>query len=310
MALPSVPLARHLRALVHHRAARGPVLRGAVGHAAADPPPRTPRTGLCTGEHDLPDQPVAGSLGGRDPGGDPRCVPLAGPGRAVVLPVGRADHRVGPAPAIQRGSTGPAPAAHPSPGTLSLIFRQPAARTLVLFGWLAGFAVVPEGLALLYARTLGGGPLTVGLLDVPPCPPARWPGSWSSGGCPGPDERLKMIGALRLRSCAPLVVSLLRPPLPRPPLLFVLAGAGGAYQLAAARAFVRAMPNGQRGSGVRRSAIGTADSPGPGHPDRGSGCPLDEPADRSGGRRSAGRGRGGRALAVEWARHCTPPPPG
>src|SRR5438477_578782 len=28
---------------------------------------------------------------------------------------------------------------------VTLIFRRPAARTLVLFGWLAGFAVVPEG---------------------------------------------------------------------------------------------------------------------------------------------------------------------
>lgn len=38
------------------------------------------------------------------------------------------------------------------------------ARTLVLLGWLAGFAVVPEALAVPYARTLGGGPLTAGLL--------------------------------------------------------------------------------------------------------------------------------------------------
>jgi hypothetical protein len=35
-------------------------------------------------------------------------------------------------------------------------------------------------------------------------------------------------------------------------LLFVLAGGGGAYELAAARAFVQAMPDGQRG---RRLAL-------------------------------------------------------
>lgn len=45
-----------------------------------------------------------------------------------------------------------------------LIFRRPAPRTLVMFGWLAGFAVVPEGLAVPCARTRGGGPLTAGLL--------------------------------------------------------------------------------------------------------------------------------------------------
>ena len=75
-----------------------------------------------------------------------------------------------------------------------------------------------------------------------------------------PDERLKMIGALAMLSCAPLVASLLRPPLPLLLLLFVLAGAGGAYQLAAARAFVQAMPNGQRGQafGVAQSGLLTA----------------------------------------------------
>jgi len=34
----------------------------------------------------------------------------------------------------------------------------------VLFGWLAAFVVVPEGLAVPYARALGGGPVTAGLL--------------------------------------------------------------------------------------------------------------------------------------------------
>jgi len=36
--------------------------------------------------------------------------------------------------------------------------------TLLLFGWLAGFYVVPEGLAAPYARSLHGNALTVGLL--------------------------------------------------------------------------------------------------------------------------------------------------
>jgi hypothetical protein len=36
--------------------------------------------------------------------------------------------------------------------------------TLLLFGWLAGFYIVPEGLAAPYARSLHGNTLTVGLL--------------------------------------------------------------------------------------------------------------------------------------------------
>src|SRR6266702_1069583 len=106
---------------------------------------------------------------------------------------------------------------------VALIFRRPAARTLVLFGWLAGFAVVPEGLAAPYARTLGGGPLTVGLLMCA-MPVGTVAGALVIGRLSRPDERLRMIGALAMLSCA-----------------------GGAYQLAAARAFVDALPNGQRG---------------------------------------------------------------
>jgi MFS family permease len=142
---------------------------------------------------------------------------------------------------------------------VALIFRRPAARTLVLFGWLAGITVVPEGLAAPYARTLGGGPLTVGLLMCA-MPAGTVAGILVIGRLARPDERLKMIGALAILSCAPLVASLLRPTLPLLLLLFVLAGAGGAYQLAAARAFVQAMPNGQRGQafGVAQSGLLTA----------------------------------------------------
>lgn len=139
---------------------------------------------------------------------------------------------------------------------VSLIFQRPAARTLVLFGWLAGFAVVPEGLAAPYARTLGGGPLTVGVLMCA-MPAGTVAGALVIERLSRPDERLRMIGVLAMLSCAPLVASLLRPPLPVLVLLLMLAGAGGAYQLAAARAFVQALPNGQRGRafGVAQSGL-------------------------------------------------------
>jgi MFS family permease len=119
--------------------------------------------------------------------------------------------------------------------------------------------VVPEGLAAPYARTLGGGPLTVGLLMCA-MPVGTVAGILVIERLSRPDERLKMIGALAMLSCAPLVASLLRPPLPLLLLLFVLAGAGGAYQLAAARAFAQALPNGQRGRafGVAQSGLLTA----------------------------------------------------
>ena len=123
----------------------------------------------------------------------------------------------------------------------ALIFGDRTLRTLVFFGWLAGFAVVPEGLAAPYARTLGGGPLTVGLL-MAAMPAGTIVGAFAIGHMARPSDRMRPMGWLAMLSCAPLVLSLLHPPLGLVLALWGLAGAGGAYQLAAAAAFVRALP--------------------------------------------------------------------
>jgi len=60
------------------------------------------------------------------------------------------------------------------------------------------------------------------------------------------------MGWLAMLSCAPLIFSLAHPPLPVLVLLWALAGAGGAYQLAAAAAFVTALPAARR---VRAFAV-------------------------------------------------------
>jgi hypothetical protein len=60
------------------------------------------------------------------------------------------------------------------------------------------------------------------------------------------------MGWLAMLSCAPLIFSLAHPPLPVLILLWVLAGAGGAYQLVAAAAFVTALPAARR---VRAFAV-------------------------------------------------------
>ncbi len=136
----------------------------------------------------------------------------------------------------------------------TIIFRQPVLRTLVLFGWLAGFVIVPEGVAAPYARTLGGGPVTVGLL-MAAMPIGMAVGVPLVSRLARPDEQLRMIGWLAMLSCAPLIASVTRPPLWVLVPLWGLAGAGGTYQLAAVRAFVRAIP-----AGERKRAFGTAQS--------------------------------------------------
>src|SRR5260370_35407241 len=47
---------------------------------------------------------------------------------------------------------------------IRIVFGNRRLLTLLLFGWLAGFYIVPEGLAAPYAHSLHGSTVTVGLL--------------------------------------------------------------------------------------------------------------------------------------------------
>jgi MFS family permease len=155
-----------------------------------------------------------------------------------------------------RGPQAISPLAPPPRGSpsLGLIFGCPPLRSLVLFGWLAGFAVVPEGLAAPYAHMLRGGPVTVGLL-MTAMPAGMVAAAAVIGRLARPDEQMRMVGWLAMLSCGPLIACLLRPPLWLLVPLLGVAGAGGAYQFAVARAFVRALPPAHRAS-----AFGTAQS--------------------------------------------------
>ena len=150
----------------------------------------------------------------------------------------------------------PRSASHPSPWEITwdgvaAVFGSPVLRTLVLFGWLAGFTVVPEALAAPYARVLGGGAPAIGLL-MAAMPAGTVIGGFVIGRLLRPSDRMRPMGWLAMLSCGPLIFSLAHPPLPVLILLLALAGAGGAYQLAAAAAFVTALPAARR---VRAFAV-------------------------------------------------------
>jgi MFS family permease len=137
---------------------------------------------------------------------------------------------------------------------LTTVFGNPVLRTLLLFGWLAGFCIVPEGLAAPYAHSLHGNALTVGLL-MAAMPVGVVAGSFAFGRLFTPSGRIRMMGWLAMASCAPLIGSAFSPPLWVVLLLWSLAGAGEAYQLAAAAAFVQnLMPS------ARARAFGLAQS--------------------------------------------------
>jgi MFS family permease len=137
---------------------------------------------------------------------------------------------------------------------IRIVFGSRILLTLLLFGWLAGFYIVPEGLAAPYARSLHGGPLTVGLL-MAAMPMGMVVGAFLLSRVAAPSARIRMMGWLAVLSCAPLIGSAWNPPLWAVLLLWIVAGAGGAYQLAAAAAFVRAL-----NPSTRASAFGLAQS--------------------------------------------------
>jgi MFS family permease len=126
-----------------------------------------------------------------------------------------------------------------------LVFRNPLLRSLVLFGWLAGFYVVPEGLAAPYAHALGGSTLDVGLL-MAAMPVGTVIGAFVFGRLATPSTRLRLMGWLAILSCAPLIASAAHPPLWAVLTLWVVSGLGGAFQLAAAAAFVQSVPDSGR----------------------------------------------------------------
>jgi hypothetical protein len=136
-----------------------------------------------------------------------------------------------------------------------VVFSHAGLRTLVLMGWLAGFAVVPEGLAVPYAHALGGGPLTVGLL-MAAMPAGMVAGGLAVARLTGPAQRMRMLGPLAMLSCVPLAFSLLQPPVWVLVPLWALAGVAGAYQLAAAAAFVKALPGAACGRAVSIAQTG------------------------------------------------------
>jgi hypothetical protein len=132
--------------------------------------------------------------------------------------------RLRPAPA--RDGAGRSSLWSASTDGIRLVFGSRLLLTLLLFGWLAGFYIVPEGLAAPYARSLHGSALTVGLL-MAAVPLGTVIGAFLLGRAAAPSARIRMMGW--------------NPPLWVVLTLWILAGAGGAYQLAAAAAFVQAL---------------------------------------------------------------------
>ncbi|MFY9930413.1 MAG: MFS transporter [Streptosporangiaceae bacterium] len=136
-----------------------------------------------------------------------------------------------------------------------LVFGDPALRTLVLFGWLMTFYLVPEGIAAPYAASLGGGPITTGLV-LASTALATGVATPLFTRFVRPRRRLALMGPLAVLTCATLVLTALRPGLVVSLVIFSLSAAFGVYQITANTAFVVRVPNDRRAQAFGIAAMG------------------------------------------------------
>jgi len=128
---------------------------------------------------------------------------------------------------------------------LRLVFTDPALRTPMLFGWLAAFYNVPEGVSAPLAASLGGGPVTVGLILAAAALGASV-GALSFSRLVSPASRRRLTGPLSVAACAILTLFIFHPALPLALAILLVGGLFDCYQTGASAAFVSATPPSQR----------------------------------------------------------------
>jgi predicted MFS family arabinose efflux permease len=136
-----------------------------------------------------------------------------------------------------------------------LVFATPALRTPMLFGWLAALYNAPEGIAAPFARALGGGAVTTGLLLA--CPAAGYTvGALAYSRLLGPERRAQLMAPLAVACSAALIPIALGPGLAVTLVILAVSGTCACFQVAANAAFVTAAPPAQRSQAFGLAAAG------------------------------------------------------
>ncbi|HEY6481676.1 MAG TPA: MFS transporter [Streptosporangiaceae bacterium] len=152
-------------------------------------------------------------------------------------------------PAAARPAAGGSSALGEIAAGIRLVFGRGTLRTLVLFGWLVTFYIVPMGLAAPLADGLRAGlPLavTTGLIFAAG-PLGTVLGAIAFSRLVPAPQRQAWLGPLAVTACGVLLLLALRLDLAALLAVLVVSGAGAAYQLAANAAFVAAVPPERRG---------------------------------------------------------------
>ena len=132
---------------------------------------------------------------------------------------------------------------------IRLVFGRGVLRTLVLFGWLVTFYIVPMGLAAPLAASLHDGlPLAIATgLIFAAGPLGTMIGAIMFSRFVPAERRQAWLGPLAVMSCGILLLLAFRLDLAASLAVIAISGAGASYQLAANAAFVAAVPPSRRG---------------------------------------------------------------
>ncbi|MEU8709392.1 MFS transporter [Streptomyces sp. NPDC048565] len=139
----------------------------------------------------------------------------------------------------------------------ALIWSDPRLRSLIALGWLAGFIMLPEGLAAPFAEEADGSAAAVGLL-LAAHPAGMVLGAALLGRAGFPAERRRrLLGPLAVGANLPLVVYWAGPGVGVALAVLLVSGIFSAYQITAGATFVLLTPADQRGQalGLARSGL-------------------------------------------------------
>lgn len=171
---------------------------------------------------------------------------------ALILQVG-----VQSRPAANSGPSRPSLGSSVRAG-VTLIWRDKGLRVLLLYGWLASFLIVYEGLAAPYTHEIGGGTVAIGLI-LAADPLGSVVGAVVFSRWVPARSRPRMLGLLGIASCLPLLGCFARPGLAVSLILFALAGAlGTAVVLESTALFTRGVPDESRSQALGFSNSGLA----------------------------------------------------
>jgi MFS family permease len=167
-------------------------------------------------------------------------------GSAILV---RAGVHARPAAAGTAGHAAPASRRGQMMAGVHLVFGRPVLRTLVLFGWLVTFYIVPMGLAAPVAARLHSGlPAAVATgLVFAAGPFGTMIGAIAFSRFVPPARRQAWLGPLAIAACGVLVAFAVQPGLAGTMAILAVSGACASYQLAANSAFVAAVPPERRG---------------------------------------------------------------